>query len=138
MKMSKGRIISVAAFAAYIACIAALCLVRGETLPEISDNWLGFPADKVAHFIMFTPFIPLSYMTFRPTSLGVMKRLILVLFLTMTGIAMAYMTEWLQERTGHRSYEVADIYADIIGLMVGAISIIIFILIRHTKFSSNR
>lgn len=136
--MNKGRIVSTAAFLLYIAAIAVLCLIHNDSLPDISKTWFGIPSDKVAHFVMFSPFIPLAYLSFRPKQKGLVKRLILTIILVLIGTGMAYITEWLQGQTNYRTFEVSDIQADILGIGFGTVLTLIFIIIRHTIYKKNQ
>lgn len=118
--MTKRTNISAAiAFCLYLATVALLCFAHGNKLPDIGGTWLGLPADKVAHAVMFLPFIPLSFFTFRRQKASRLEGMLLVTFLLVIGAGTAYITEIIQEKYCHRAYDIKDFAADCIGLWLG-------------------
>ena len=85
--------------------------------------------DKIVHFCMFAPYPELAFQTFHVKD-GIWRELALLAVLAVTGLAVALGTEQLQGMTGYRSYEIADFYADSIGLATGAALILIRIAFR--------
>lgn len=123
-----------ALFAAYMATVAALCFLRPESLPDVGmDTFLGIPIDKLLHFLMFAPFPILAGMAFIKRSGRIAANLIIMLMLAAVGAGVAYATEVLQIQTGYRSYEVADFYADLIGIACGTIAACAYISYTSTK-----
>lgn len=116
----KTRHISLILFLSYVSAVGILCLIKTDSLPEMPSLWLGIPADKVAHFCMFTPFPLLSYLSLMPGRRRIMTSVIVTAVLTAMGAAFAYGTELLQGQTGYRSYDINDFYADLAGLSFGA------------------
>ena len=121
------------AFCIYLAAVAVLCFMQGDSMPDMTGTWFGLPKDKVAHLLMFLPFTPLSYMTFRrKTSSFWTKILILSIMLTI-GASLAYATELIQEKLKYRSYETKDLMCDGIGLAVGSLVIAIGLIFKKSR-----
>ena len=102
-------------------------------MPQLPQLWLGLPADKVGHFLMFTPFPLLGYLTFEVKEMSVGRRLSLIAVLLVFGAGMALGTEYIQARLEYRSAESSDLLADGIGLITGGIFTLIYIFLRKGK-----
>ena len=102
-------------------------------MPQLPQLWLGLPADKVGHFLMFMPFPLLGYLTFEVKGMSVGRKLFLIAILIVFGAGMALGTEYVQARLEYRSSENSDLLADGIGLITGGIFTFIYILIRKGK-----
>ena len=131
--MNRKQLISVIVFCLYIAAVAYLCCARPDYMPQLPQLWLGLPADKVGHFLMFTPFPLLGYLTFEVKGMSVGRKLFLIAILIVFGAGMALGTEYVQARLEYRSSENSDLLADGIGLITGGIFTFIYILIRKGK-----
>ena len=131
--MKHSRIISVFIFCLYIAAVAYLCFARPDDMPQLPQLWLGLPADKVGHFLMFTPFPLLGYLTFEVNEMSVGRKLFLIAILIVFGAGMALGTEYIQARLEYRSAENSDLLADVIGLITGGIFTLIYIFLRKGK-----
>ena len=121
------------AFIAYLMALGALCFMRGDTMPDVSVVWWGIPADKVAHFLMFVPFTPLAYLTFRKKKSQFWKKGLLLTCLAAIGFALAYLTEIIQGRLKYRAYEVEDFHFDGYGLALGYLIVAIALLIKKSR-----
>jgi VanZ family protein len=119
------------AFCLYLASIALICFMHGEDLPNISGTLFGLPADKVAHFGMFFPFIPLAFFTFSRSRETLRSSMILLVILVIIGGATAYMTEVIQQKLSYRTYDIKDLLADCIGLAAGYAFITFWLIIKH-------
>lgn len=113
--------ISLVLFCVYITAVILLCIIRTNNIPELPPSFLGIPIDKVAHFLMFLPFVILSYSSFSPTEKGFLRKLSVLGIFLLLGFIFAFATEKLQATTGYRSYEVLDLVADGAGLICGSI-----------------
>ena len=117
-------------FCIYMAAVAMLCFMHGDRLPDMSGTWFGLPSDKVAHFLMFLPFTPLAYLTFRRKRSSLWTKMVVLTLMLVIGGGLAYGTEIIQERLSYRTYEATDLIVDCIGLAAGyavvALKIIIF------------
>ena len=131
MKKYIINILAAIAFCIYLAAIGALCFMNADDLPSISETWFGLPADKVAHFMMFCPFIPLSFLTFSRRRATIGKDIILLTALIFIGGLTAYATEFLQDKLSYRSYDIKDMISDCIGLSAGYAVTIIWLIIKH-------
>lgn len=116
------RILYIAAFCIYMVAVGVLCFIRPSSLPEMDvKTFLGLPIDKVLHFLMFLPYPVLSGLVFISREQKLPAVTAVMLILVATGIGVAYGTEMIQSQTEYRSYEIADFYADLIGIAAGII-----------------
>lgn len=120
-------------FCIYIAAVAMLCFMHGDNLPDMSTTWFGLPSDKVAHFLMFLPFTPLAYLTFRRKGASLCTKLIILTLMLTIGSALAYMTEIIQEKLSYRTYETTDLYMDCTGLIAGFTVVALKIIIKTSR-----
>ena len=117
--MFSRRIIYIIIFCLYIAAVAYLCFAKPDDVPQLPDIWLGLPADKVAHFLMFLPYPFLAYTSFRPYRKGICSHFIVLAAILIVGAAMSMGVERLQIAAG-RNYDIKDFYANIAGMAAGA------------------
>lgn len=129
----KRKLISAILFCLYLGAVAVLCFIRGEQLPDMPSTWLGIPMDKLAHILMFIPFPLLSYQVFYPYKTGPAGKLGMLSVFTLVGAGVALGTEKIQEALQYRTYEVLDLAADSIGLIIGAVFCAVFILIESKR-----
>ena len=112
----------IAAFCIYLAAVAVLCFMNPSQLPEMDvKTFLGIPIDKVLHFLMFLPYPILSGLVFIRKEQKMAVSIAILITLAVLGIGISYGTELIQARTGYRSYEVGDFYADMTGIATGFI-----------------
>lgn len=121
------------AFCIYLAAVAMLCFMQGNSMPDMSGTWFGLPKDKIAHFMMFLPFTPLSYMTFRRKSSSFWIKVMLLTLMLAIGAGLAYSTEIIQERLKYRSYQTTDLIADGLGLSIGYVVIASGLIIKKSR-----
>lgn len=122
--------ISLVLFCIYVAAVIVLCFMKTDDIQELPKTLFGIPLDKAAHFLMFLPFPVLGYATFHPVKGGRWRDLALLAIMTVLGGAFALATERLQGLTEYRSYEITDMLADGLGIAVGTISVIAYIIFR--------
>ena len=132
--MKRKRNIARLVFLLYIAAVLYLCFGEFSSLSEVTKRFLGFEADKVAHFLMFFPFPILFYMAFGWPTHKVWHSLALTLFILAVGSTIAAGTELVQDFIPYRASDRVDFRADFLALC-GA-SIITFLIdlnktIRH-------
>ena len=116
------RVLKIILFLVYLAAVAWLCFGTFTPDPSIPRSILGYPTDKVVHFLMFLPFPILGTIAFdfrswwRALSLS-----------TLAAILIAFAFEQLQSRiTAHRITDAADLNANILGIAFGlAVAILI-------------
>lgn len=130
------RRISLALFCLYILAVGVLCFLKPDDLPQVERTFFGIPLDKVAHFLMFTPFTILSGLAFVQKDTGLGKGLAVIAILFIVGAGLAYATEVIQAHTGYRAYEMTDFFADLTGLTFGTVIAVLYMAI--TKRIENR
>lgn len=129
----KRRIFYILAFSVYIASILTLCLIKPEDLPQPDIYFFGLPVDKVVHFLMFLPFPVLVYMMlFKKARRKWLDTLILAGGMAL-GLCAALGTEFLQSLTQYRSADIHDVYADMQGICLGGIIVLVFIILRKNR-----
>jgi len=112
-------------FALYISILLFLSLYSfKETQVDLSFKILGLDADKVIHFIMYLPFPFSAWFAFG----GIMKNSFgryskLVLFVS--GLAVASLTELLQNTTSYRYSDFYDLLANYFAIFLGTILVLI-------------
>ena len=123
------RITMILLFAAYIAGVAYLCFSTGETKMELPETLFGIPFDKCVHFGMFLPFPILGTLAFdfrswwRPLCVT-----------TLVANIIAFSFELLQSRiTETRTTDPADLNANILGITVGLLAMILIGLFARKK-----
>lgn len=130
--MTWKRIIAICLFCLYIAAVALLCFAKPEDIPRFSETWLGFPADKVAHFVMFLPFPFLAYLVLEPQrKRGRWWKVILLIIITVAGAGLAQWTEQIQARLTYRTSDIRDFIADMYGMGSGIFATIIYMFFRR-------
>ena len=113
--------ISLCLFCIYIIAVVLLCVIHTSSIPELPKTIFGIPFDKIAHFIMFLPFVILSYSSFAPEGKGTGRKLAVLAIFLLLGCIFAFSTEKLQAMTAYRSYEIMDLAADATGLVCGTL-----------------
>lgn len=131
--MLKRKHISVIILCAYVAAVAVLCFMKGDTIPSMEFSILGIPSDKIAHFMMFVPFPFLTYYTFRTADKIFRKDLTVLLVSLLAGAGFAAGTERIQSMLEYRSGDIMDLAADMTGLLFGCIITIIYMTIIYRK-----
>lgn len=124
------RIIYPIVFCIYIAAVGYLCFARTDDLPQWPQLWMGLPVDKVGHFLMFTPFLPLGYLTFWKETHTISRKITLAGILMVTGLVIAACIELVQSSLEYRSAEIGDLLADGVGLLCGGVLTFTYILTR--------
>ena len=129
----KRKAIFITAFVIYLAAVIYLCLMKPDNLPQTELYLFGLPLDKVAHFLMFLPFPALAYMMLWEKGRRTWAELLILLSCLAVGVGLAFLTEHLQAMTQYRSSDIKDIYADMTGLGIGCIVVLINIAIKHIR-----
>lgn len=120
--------VSLGLFCIYIAAVTLLCIIHTNNIPELPQRFLGIPTDKIAHFLMFLPFVILAYMSFMPTEKGTWRKLAVMGIFLLLGCIFAFATEKIQATTEYRSYEALDLLADGTGLICGSLITLVHII----------
>lgn len=117
-------------FAIYLACVGYLCFGSGPDDMELPKTLFGIPFDKCVHFCMFMPFPVLGTFAFRNKSFW--RSLALFFFLA---ILLAFALELLQTplTDGRRTTDPWDLVANVGGISVGALIMIVGGLFKHSN-----
>lgn len=108
-------------FLVYLGMIAWCCFGHFDSLPKVSKELFGIPTDKVAHFIMFSPFVILGYPSFASFARKRRGKILVFASVFLGGLLVACATEAGQALTDYRSGDPADLAADAAGLVAGAV-----------------
>ena len=119
------RILKIILFLAYAGTVIWLCFGTFETSADIPREIMGIPIDKCIHFAMFLPFPILSFLSYNGFSRKFGKALAVIALAFLAGAILAAGTELGQGLTSYRSADSHDFLADLIGLGVGALCLII-------------
>lgn len=111
----KIRKISRILLAIYFAAVLALCFLNLGNLPDLGPTLFGIEIDKIVHFLMFMPLPALFYLSFEGRPAAIIGASVLA------GISLAGTTELIQGYLTYRSMDLVDFYADLLGLLSGAI-----------------
>ncbi len=109
----------------YLICLAVLCFGKFQSGTKLPTEIWGIPADKVVHFFMFLP-APIVFFYSLYKSNG--KPLHFALFMVLTYVVVLLLAVGIevgQSFTDYRSFEVLDIVADVLGLSLGTLFIVI-------------
>ena len=116
--------------AVYLAAVSFICFWNFGSLANVPATWLGIESDKVVHFLMFLPFVPLGCGCFELRSKGPVRAILAIVAAFATGCAFGGFTEFVQGFIPGRMADIDDFNADAAGLAAGAI-ISFFLLFFH-------
>ena len=123
--MKKYIIVFKILFWTYLSAVFFLCLYTfKDTGIDLSIYFFGISADRIVHFIMFLPYPTSAWFAIE----GWFKKLsgryaIAILFFS--GIALAIFAETLQRLNPNRDFDPRDILANMLGIFVGTIILLI-------------
>ena len=112
-------------FVLYLAAVGVLCLGNFGSVGLPSGTLFGIPADKIVHFLMFMPFPVLLYYSCGSRSTGFFQSVGLALGLFVLGVVLGGLMELLQGLTNYRTADLADLKADALGLIPGALYVLV-------------
>lgn len=121
--------------AVYLAAVGILCFGNfSSTGLDVPGRLFGIPVDKVVHFVMFLPFVPLFYGSFCRDG-----RSFTVAFAGfLLAVAVGGAIEVLQGETGYRSRDVLDLLSDSLGALSGfAATTLTILLTRKTNHEKD-
>ena len=117
----------------YILAILVLCFANFSSAPDIQDEILGIPLDKLVHFLMFLPFPFLAYFAFDEHTDTVRSTLLFTGVTFAVGCIFAAATELGQARlTTWRSGDPKDLASDFAALAIASI-VVFFLDIRKQR-----
>lgn len=131
--MSTKTILARILFVVYLAAVAFLCFMHAEKIPDMQKTFLGIPADKVAHFLMFLPFPILVFLAYDHVTNKVWSSVLFAVLTFAVGAAIAWGTEYIQGMLPYRSRDVADFRADLLALGISTLGVFITDLVNLPK-----
>ena len=105
----------------YVVVVGYLCFTNFESLPTAPGKFLGLPADKVVHFVMFFPFPLLVYLSFPMEKKKFWSIFGLLILIFAIGCVMAGITEYVQGKLPYRTMDIMDLRADMHGMMLATL-----------------
>lgn len=108
-------------FILYLAVVGYCCFWDFHSLPNVGPTLLGFPMDKVVHFIMFFPFPILCFLAFDSHTKKPWQALLAVTIVFIVGCLVAAVTEIGQSFTTYRSGDKNDFIADVLAIAVSSV-----------------
>ena len=119
-------------FVLYVIAVLALCFLPMDDVSRFPRFLLGFPIDKVVHFLMFFPFPILAFLAYDPYTDTVPSTLAFAGITLVVGLLLAVGTEWGQDiLTDYRSGDPMDLVADSIALLCGTVIIITWDILKQ-------
>lgn len=132
----KSRIVlSRILFVLYLIAIAFLLFATSDQLPNIKKSLLGIQTDKVAHFLMFTPFPILAFLSTDIVSKKWWHSVLAVLIIFVVGAAIAAFTEYVQGLTDYRVADIEDFKADLLGMTLTSVIVLVVDMAKLPKKS---
>lgn len=120
----------------YGAAVVFLCFAHFDPYQNVPNLILGIPIDKIVHFCMFLPSVPIVYFSLpsKWKTGGRWIRLPMVLLSALFCACAAGVVELLQGLTPYRSCELYDFVADSVGIgLAYIVTSIIVVIKRDTK-----
>lgn len=112
-------------FLLYLGAIALLCFMHVDKLPDVQKFIFGIPTDKIVHFGMFLPFPILAYLAYDHLTNKLSHAILFSLATMFIGLAIAYITEYVQGTLPYRSMEMADFKADALAICISSVFVFI-------------
>lgn len=123
---SKPNYILKALFVLYLAGLCFCCFWNFRGSVDLGREWLGLPADKIVHFLLFFPMPVITYMAFPRLSDTPRRYLRFSVIVFMASAVFGAFTEIVQSRTGYRSCDWMDLLADCCGILTAIACLQIF------------
>lgn len=120
-----AKILTKTLYIIYIGMVLFLCLYKfSSTGIDLGKYFLGIRLDRYVHFLMFLPYPPVTWLTFRFSSrFRFLSRYAIVLTLV-SGLIFAGMTELLQSwLTPTRQGDILDFAADSAAIISGTAAV---------------
>lgn len=125
-------------FVLYLIAIAFLLFATSDQLPTVRESMFGFQTDKVAHFLMFTPFPILAFLSTNLVSKKWWHSLLAVVIIFLIGAAIAALTEYIQGLTPYRVADVEDFEADLVGMGLTSVIVLVVDLVKLPKKTGRK
>lgn len=124
-------------FVAYLLGVGYLCLHSFSSTPKLPFALWDIPSDKLVHMIMFMPFPVLAYLSYDKRSNSNLRAFLFVAAVFLLGGIVAALTEVCQSLTPDRSPDIKDFYADLVGLAITCIPVLLVDVIRNSRSSKS-
>ena len=134
MKINKHHI-AVFALCIYMLVICFLCFMNPADMPDPELDILGL--DKLVHLLMFVPFPVLAFLSIQTQKKSLKANLTFITLIFLIGCLLATGTEYIQKLTAYRSFELSDIAADFIGLLIGSIITFLYTTLKKTRINDK-
>lgn len=105
----------------YLIAVGVLCFANFSSIPTAPGSFLGIPADKIIHFLMFAPFPILSWFSLERKGWGVVRSMLVIVLVFAVGCMIAGATEIIQGHLPYRTMDPADFRADMLGLALSSV-----------------
>ncbi|MBR6345854.1 MAG: VanZ family protein [Bacteroidales bacterium] len=119
--MKKGRVIAWVVWALYICAVLVLLFGKFSSSPDIPKDVLGISMDKLVHFLIFSPSVVLTYLTFYRRDMSEKKVAWLLVFAFSAAMAVAAGSEIAQYFLPWRQGEPLDLAADSVGAVLSTL-----------------
>lgn len=133
MKCRLYKIIYRTVLLLYLGAIAFLCFSELKGLPSIHKTFLGIPADKLVHFVMFFPFPWIAYNAVDRKPKRIADIIAGVVSVCSVGCILAGITEIIQGTLPYRSEDMLDFATDCIAIGLCGIMILAVDIVRFRK-----
>ena len=127
----KTRLFFRIALVLYLAALAYLCFGHFDSLPHVKPYFLGFPIDKVVHFLMFFPFPLLLFAAFDRLTTKPWHSLLFAVLTFLLGCLIAAGTELGQSMTIYRTGDPWDFKADALALAISSVIVLMIDLLKQ-------
>jgi len=118
-------------FVLYIIALAYLCFGHFDSVPRVKPYFLGYPIDKVVHFLMFFPFPLLLFAAFDRITTKPWHSLVFAVLVFLLGCLLAAGTEIGQGMTTYRSADPWDFRADALALAISSVIVLVIDLAKQ-------
>ena len=119
----------------YMIAVAIICFAKFSSIPAVPGKFLGLDADKVVHFLMFTPFPVLAYFSFPLDRKSLLLNVIAIILIFLSGAGIAGLTEIIQGRLPYRTMDINDYKADVLGILFT--TLVLFLVRLFSRRSAN-
>ena len=134
--MKRRNTIFLILFLAYLGAVLWCCFGHFSSLPQVNEDFLGIPTDKLVHCVMFLPFVFLSFLAFDSPGRSQPGTFLLLMAVIAAGLVMAVATEIGQSFTSYRSGDPADFLADSAGLALSTLGTLVLIFLKRKHKAS--
>ncbi|HBH21082.1 MAG TPA: hypothetical protein DDX33_03605 [Rikenellaceae bacterium] len=133
MKCKLSKVLFRILLVLYIGTIAFLCFAKPDTFPAVHKSFLGIPADKAVHFLMFFPLPIIAFFALGRKNGSTLEVVGSIISVAAFSCVLAGITEIVQGTLPYRSEDINDFKADCLAIVLASIAVLIVHLIRSRK-----